>query len=155
MEGIVVSISIANVPGAPMASLNAAHLVPGRGIEGDRFYSEGGPRSESGEVTYEVTLVEQEALEALRNKQPSSAPGGSARRNLVVRGCPLRALTGRTFRIGEVTLRGLARHDSCFSPDINQANACASLYGADLGAQILTEGVIVVGDLVQDILEPL
>lgn len=155
MEGMVVSISIANIPGAPMISVNAAHLVPGRGIEGDRFYGLHGLQSASGEVTYEVTLVEQEALEALWNRQPSATLGGSARRNIVVRGYPLRALAGRTFRIGEVTLRGLARHDACFSSDINQADACASLYGADLGAQILTDGVIAVGDLVQDIPEPL
>lgn len=151
MEGIVVSISIATVPGAPMTSLRAAHLVPGRGIEGDRFYGLGGVLSASGEVTYEVTLVEQEALEALRNEQPSAAPGRSARRNIVVRGCPLRALAGRTFRIGEVTLRGLVRHDSCYSPDTGQADACAALSSADLGAQILTEGVIAVGDLIHDV----
>ena len=151
LKGIVVSISIATVPGAPMTSLSVAHLVPGRGIEGDRFYGLGGMLSASGEVTYEVTLVEQEALEALRNKQPFAAPGGSARRNIVVRGCPLRALAGRTFRIGEVTFRGLVRHDSCYSPNIDQADACAALYWADLGAQILTEGVIAVGDLIHDV----
>jgi len=138
-----------------MTSLNVAHLVPGRGIEGDRFYGLGAVLSASTEVTYEVTLVELEALEALRSKQPSAAAGGNARRNIVVCGCPLHALAGRTFRVGEVTLRGLARHDSCYSQDTDQADACAALYGADLGAQILTEGVIAVGDLVQDVSEPL
>lgn len=155
MEGIVVSISIAPVPGAPMTLLKTAHLVPGKGIEGDRFYGLNGSRSASDEVSYEVTLVEQESLEALWNKQPPTAQGGSARRNIVVRDCALDALAGHTFRIGEVTLRGLVRHDSCYSQDTDQADACASLYGADLGAQILTEGVIAAGDRVQVIPESL
>lgn len=127
-----------------MISLNAAHLVPGRGIEGDRFYAR---RSASDEIPYEVTLVEQEALEALYHQQPA----GSARRNIVVHGCSLDALAGHTFQIGEVILRGLARHPACFSQETMQADACASLYGADLGAQILTEGIIAVGDLIQDL----
>lgn len=153
MEGMVVSISIAPLPGEPMTLLKTAHLVPGKGIEGDRFYGLNGSRSVSDEVIYEVTLVEQEALETLWRKQPSTAQEGSARRNIVVRGCSLSALAGHTFRIGEVTLRGLVRHDSCYSQDIDQADACASLYGADLGAQVLTEGVIAAGDLVQVVLE--
>lgn len=153
MEGIVVSISIAPIQGAPMTLLKTAHLVPGKGIEGDRFYGLNGSRSASDEVIYEVTLVEQEALEAFWHKQPSTAQVGSARRNIIVRGCSLRALAGHTFRIGEVILRGLERHDSCYSQDIDQADACALLYGADLGAQILTEGVIAVGDRVQVALE--
>lgn len=98
-----------------------------------------------------MTLVEQEALDALWSHQPSAEPGGSARRNIVVRGCSLAALAGQTFRIGEVILRGLARHDGCFSQEMTQADACASLYGADLGAQILTEGVIAVGDLIRNV----
>jgi MOSC domain-containing protein YiiM len=155
MEGIVVSISIAPIPGAPMILLKTAHLVPGKGIEGDRFYGLNSSQSANDEVIYEVTLVEQEALEALWNGQPSATQEGSARRNIVVRGCSLRALAGHTFRIGEVILRGLVRHDSCYSQDTEQADACASLYGADLGAQILTEGSIAVGDRVQVVLEPL
>lgn len=144
MKGTIVALFIARAPGAPMISLNAAHLVPGKGIEGDRFSDAG---SASDEGTYEVTLVEQEALDSLWGCQPSVEPGGSARRNIVVRGCSLAALAEQTFRIGEVTLRGLARHNGCFSPELVQADACASLYGADLGAQILTEGMIAVGDL--------
>jgi MOSC domain-containing protein YiiM len=154
LDGTVVSIFIAKAPHAPMISLNAAHLVPGRGVEGDRFYGLHDLQCTSGEVTYEVTLVEQEALEALWSNQPPANPAMSARRNIVVRGCSLRDLTGHTFRIGSVTLRGIARHDSCFSQDTNQADACESLYGTDLGAQILTEGVIAIGDQVQIISEP-
>ena len=47
-----------------MVSPQEVHLVPGKGIEGDRFY---GVHPVSEEIVYEVTLVEQEALEAIRN----------------------------------------------------------------------------------------
>lgn len=146
MEGRVVALFIARTPGAPMVSQQEVHLVPGKGIEGDRFYGERPVREE---IVYEVTLVEQEALEAIWNRQPPPEPGGSARRNIVVQCCSLAALVGHHFRIGEVTLIGLARHNDCYSQEITQADVCASLGGADLGAQILTEGTIVVGDLIQ------
>lgn len=131
-----------------MVSQQEVHLVPGKGIEGDRFY---GVPPVSEEIVYEVTLVEQEALEAIGNRQSPLEPGGSARRNIVVQGCSLATLVGHHFRIGEVTLSGLARHDACYSQEITQADVCMSLGGADLGAQILTEGTIVVGDLIQRI----
>lgn len=152
MEGFVVSLYIAPSAHAPMNLVTSAHLVPGRGIEGDRFYDHRGNEDVSGDVVYEVTLVEQEAIQHLREEKSPTDPGASVRRNIVVHGCSLKGLVGRTFRIGEVTLRGLSRHDSCFSEDINQAHACAMLRTSDLGAQILTEGMISIGDRLQEVL---
>jgi hypothetical protein len=42
-----------------------AHLVPGRGIKGDRFYGHFGNTDASGDDIYDVTLVEQEAIQSL------------------------------------------------------------------------------------------
>jgi hypothetical protein len=68
----------------------------------------------------------------------------------VVRGCTLRQLIGQTFCIGEVTLCGLAPHaDSCDSPERSQQRACAGVQSGELRAQILTEGIIHVGDRLQ------
>jgi hypothetical protein len=39
MSGIVVSLHIAPEVHAPMIFLPVAHLVPGKGIEGDRYYT--------------------------------------------------------------------------------------------------------------------
>jgi MOSC domain-containing protein YiiM len=146
VRGRVAALFIAGAPGAPMVSQQEVHLVPGKGIEGDRFY---GVHSVEGESSYEVTLVEQEALEAFWSRQSPPGLRGSARRNIVVQGCSLATLVGHRFQIGEVILYGLARHDACFSQEITQADVCASLGGADLGAQILTEGIIAVGDAIQ------
>lgn len=150
MEGVIVSLYIAPAAHAPMRALPAAHLVPGRGIEGDRFYvlheRQSGPDGE----TAEVTLVEEEALDTLRKAHSEIDPGASARRNIVVRGCSLRQLEGHTFCIGEVTLRSLAPHaDSCHSPVRPQQTACAGIRPAELRTQILTEGIIRVGDRLQ------
>jgi MOSC domain-containing protein YiiM len=152
MEGYVVSLFIAPFAHAPMNHVTMVHLVPGRGIEGDRFYDHRENENASGDVIYEVTLVEQEAIQHIREEQSQAGPGASARRNIVVQGCSLKELVGRTFCIGEVTLQGLERHDSCFSEDSNQADACNMLRSSDLGARILTEGMISIGDRVQKVL---
>ncbi|HXZ04104.1 MAG TPA: hypothetical protein VEH81_04680 [Ktedonobacteraceae bacterium] len=151
MEGYVVSLYLAPTVHVPMNQVSTAHLVPGRGIEGDRFYGHHENQNASGDVIYDVTLVEQEAIEHIQDQNPQADPGASARRNVVVKGCSLKELAGRTFRIGEVTLQGIARHDACFSGDIDQSNACNMLLSADLGARILTEGIISIGDRIQEV----
>jgi MOSC domain-containing protein YiiM len=151
MEGYVVALYIAPTAHAPMNQVTTAHLVPRRGIEGDRFYDHREREVASGDVVYDVTLVEQEAIGHLRVEQAHGDPGASARRNIVVHGCSLKELAGHTFRIGEVTLQGLKRHDVCFSADSDQADACNMLRSSDLGAQILTDGMISVGDRIQEV----
>jgi len=152
MEGIVVALYIAPMAHAPMNQVAAAHLVPGRGIEGDRFFDHREDEVANGDVIYDVTLVEQDALQRLLEEKVLTDPGDSARRNVVVQGCALKELTGRTFRIGEVILQGLKRHDSCFSENIDQSDACNMLSSSDLGARILTEGIISIGDKIQEVL---
>jgi MOSC domain-containing protein YiiM len=149
MEGFIVSIHIASAPGAPMTAITSAHVVPGRGIEGDRFYALRGQDAASAASTCDVTLVEQESLEALKREDPQGAADDTARRNIVIRGCSLHRLVGRTFRIGEVILRGLAPHEVCTSEDMHQATSCMTLQRADLRAQVLTEGMLAVGDRIQ------
>jgi MOSC domain-containing protein YiiM len=149
MEGHIVSIHIASAPGAPMTAITTAHLVPGKGIEGDRFYVLRGNDSTSDATSCDVTLVEQEALEAQRRENPQGEALDTARRNIVTRGCSLHRLIGRTFRIGEVALRGLAPHEFCSSLDMLQATSCMALSQADLRAQVLTEGTIAVGDQIE------
>jgi len=151
MEGYVVALYIAPMAHASMNPVTMAHLVPGRGIEGDRFFDHREHEGASGDIVDDVTLVEQEALMHLREEQTHGNPGASARRNIVVDGCSLKEFVGRTFRIGEVTLLGIARHDACYSEVSSQADACNMLRFSDLGAQILTEGMISVGDSIHEI----
>jgi hypothetical protein len=58
MEDHVVALYIARAAGAPMLALTTAHLVPGHGIVGDRFYARrrSAPSADTGQS--DVTLVE-------------------------------------------------------------------------------------------------
>ena len=65
-EGAVVSIHIALEASARMESRSEARAIPGRGLEGDRYFAGRGFYSEK--PSYggrEVTLIEMEAIEAL------------------------------------------------------------------------------------------
>lgn len=130
-----------------MIALPVAHLVPGKGIEGDRYFS----RSElpqSGEKTpYKVTFIEQEALEAFYASQAETVPEPGGRRNVVIRSCFLQSLVGCAFRIGEVVFRAAALHAFPYASSApTQHRICNGLHHQWLGACILTEGYIRPGD---------
>lgn len=150
MEGCVVALYIAPAVGAPMLALTTAHLVPGRGIVGDRFYARQRSETDAPGMS-DVTLVEQEALDTLVRAETTEDPGASARRNIVIRGYALHRLVGRRFCLGNVTLYGMAPHLTCASPQTAQQDACAALTGTTLWAQVLTEGDIALGDPLREL----
>ena len=110
-RGTLLNIHVAPAASYEMEELSEARCVAGRGIVGDRYFNGTGTYSPKPDVR-EITLIEQEALDALARNDPplqgsqlNLAPGDH-RRNLTVRGVPLNHLVGRRFRIGEVVLRG-------------------------------------------------
>ena len=110
-RGTLLHIHIAPAASYEMEELTEACCVAGRGIEGDRYHDGTGTYSPKPDVR-EVTLIEQEALDALARNDPPLQTGPlriepvDHRRNLTVRGVPLNHLVGRRFRVGEVVLRG-------------------------------------------------
>ena len=110
-RGVLLAVHIAPAASYEMEELAEARLVAGRGIEGDRYFHGSGTYSPKPD-TREVTLIEQEALDALERNDPPLQAGalrlapGDHRRNLTVRGVPLNHLVGRRFRVGEAILRG-------------------------------------------------
>jgi len=110
-RGVLLHIHVAEAASFEMTELSEARCVPGRGIEGDRYFLGTGTYSPKPDVR-EVTLIEQEALDALSRNDPPLQGGPihlapeQHRRNLTVRGVPLNHLVGRRFRVGEVILRG-------------------------------------------------
>ncbi len=154
MAGTIVSLHIAPQAHAPMNAISVAHLVPGRGIEGDRFYT--CAPVPTGETYYEVSLVEQEAIDEIKTWQAENEFEAGGRRNIVIRACSLLTLARRTFRIGEVLLRGAAIHESaCHAPIQAQRSVCGDLGQRWLGAHILTEGYIRAGDQVEEVEIPI
>jgi len=75
-----------------MEELKEAHCVAGRGIEGDRYFNGKGTYSPKADVR-EVTLIEQEVLDALARNDPALQVGPITlrpkdhRRNLTVPAC--------------------------------------------------------------------
>ncbi len=149
--GSVHSIHIAAVASEPTTSVDEARAVPGKGLEGDRYFQGEGAFSDRPGPDRELTLIEIETIEALERDYKLKLDPGDARRNIVTRDVPLSHLVGKDFSVGEVTLRGLRLNEPC--------NHLASLtedkvkpglvHRGGLRAQILTEGVIRPRDTIQ------
>ncbi len=142
-QGEVVSIHLVGQKGQPTAPVKQARAVPGKGLEGDRYYQAGGAAPDRG-----ATLIEIESLEALeREGQVQMAPG-EARRQIVTRGVPLNHLVGVEFLVGEVRLRGMRLCEPCqHLTDLTHPSVLRGpVHRGGLRAQILTEGVIRPGD---------
>ena len=104
--GVLLAIHIAPEASAPMVELDAARLIEGVGIEGDRYATAKGTYSHKPHPDRQVTLIEMEALDALSRDHGISLPPHETRRNLTTGGVPLNHLVGREFRVGEVVLLG-------------------------------------------------
>jgi MOSC domain-containing protein YiiM len=134
-----------------MVPVEEVRAVAGRGLEGDRYFYQRGTHSKRPGPDREVTLIEIEAIEALKREYGVELKSGASRRNIVTRGIPLNHLVGREFRVGEVTLRGLHLCEPCTHLErLSQRGVLRGLiHRGGLRAQILTDGMIRVGDDVQ------
>jgi hypothetical protein len=158
-RGSVVSLHIAPEASAPMQTVGEVRAVPGRGLEGDRYFLATGFYSQRPSVGgREVTLIEVEAVEALFSGI-EDADGQTlgikltpdqARRNIATSGVPLNHLVGREFRVGDVLLRGTRLCEPCLHlEELTQRRVMHGLlHRGGLRAQILGEGVIRVGDAI-------
>lgn len=134
-----------------MESVNAVHAVPGQGLEGDRYFAKVGTYSHKPTAGREVTLIEFEAIEALRRDYGINLDPGDSRRNIVTQRIALNHLLNREFQVGEVKLRGVRLCDPCSHLErLTQRGVLRGLvHRGGLRAQILSEGMIRVGDAVQ------
>jgi MOSC domain-containing protein YiiM len=147
----VSQILIAGSPDSPMASRSEVHALPGRGLEGDRYFDGKGTFSPHPQKPdFEITLIEKEKLEAFAIESGLPFTAFHARRNLVTEGVDLNALTGKEFLVGEVRIRGIRLCEPCSY--LAKATFPETLRGlvhrGGLRAQIVTEGTIRVGDAV-------
>lgn len=105
--GRVVWIGLRPARRAPMLSVEAAQLVAGQGLEGDRYASaQDGPR--------QVTLIAAEHLGAIASfLGRARVEPERLRRNIVVEGLNLLALKERRFRLGEAVLEWSGECEPC------------------------------------------
>jgi MOSC domain-containing protein YiiM len=110
----LVGIYVADRAGAPLRSLQDATLVPGKGIEGDRYFASRGKFSpDVQDPDHEVTLIE---IEQIRHFNAATGMGygpEDLRRNLVTEGVKLNDLVGREFAVGGAVLRGIRLCEPC------------------------------------------
>jgi len=151
-RGCVVSIHVGAAAAAPLESVAQVRAVPGKGLEGDRYFSARGTFSNPPGPAREVTLIEVEALEALRRDYALELAPGAARRNLVTRGVPLNHLVGRDFRVGQAVLRGIRLCEPCKHLEglTRQGVIDGLAHRGGLRAQVIQEGLIRVGDAIEE-----
>jgi MOSC domain-containing protein YiiM len=145
---MVISIHVAGVGGAPMKPVTNVLAVVGKGLEGDRYASKLGTYSNQPGSGRDVTLIEIEAIEALKRDYGIDLDPGLARRNIVTRGVPLNHLVEKEFKIGEAILRGTRLCDPC--AHMEKLTVKGTLRGlihrGGLRAEIMKGGMIKVGD---------
>src|SRR5881296_2672228 len=146
--GEIVAIHIADEAEARMRSVDRIRAVPGKGLEGDRYFRASGTYSDWPGPGREITLIESEAIEAMARDNELAIAPGEARRNVVTRGAPLNHLVGREFLVGGVRLRGIRLCEPCSHLEgLTRRGVLAGLiHRGGLRAQILVGGEIRVGD---------
>ena len=121
-EGTVVSLHIAPRAAAPMQSVAEVRAVPGRGLEGDRYFAGTGFYSKKpSHGGREVTLIEIEAIEALFSgvinaegvREGTKLAAADARRNIVTLRVALNHLVDCEFLVGAVRMRGTRLCEPC------------------------------------------
>ncbi len=147
-KGEVVAIHVAAAAKGSMVSVTEVRAVPGKGLEGDRYFSKVGTYSNNPSSGRDVTLIEIEAIEALKRDYGIELFPGDSRRNIVTRGVQLNHLVGQEFKIGEVTLCGTRLCEPCAHlQKLTQQGVMRGLvHRGGLRTEIITGGIIRVGD---------
>ena len=129
---------------APMVSVVQSRAIVGKGLAGDRF--DGRPESKR-----QVTFFQAENLPFIASvMQMSEVDPLLLRRNVIVRGINLHALSGRSFVIGGAIFEGAGQCHPCSRMEKvlgpGGFNAMRGIGG--LCARVLQEGEFAVGDSV-------
>jgi MOSC domain-containing protein YiiM len=158
--GQVVSIQIAARAGAPLTAVERVRAVAGMGLEGDRYYARQGTYSyplrghaKKHDGSRELTLIETEALEALKRDYGLELSPLESRRNIATRGVPLNHLVGQKFKIGGAVMRGIRLCEPCGHLEALAGKPVKAglVHRGGLRAQILQGGQIRVDDPIETV----
>lgn len=148
--GRVETVFVAPEGSAPMEELDSVEAVEG-GLAGDRY--------QTGEGYYspfdvcEVTFIEAEAIEEIREAFDIDLTDGRHRRNVVTRGVDLHDLLETTFRVGDAEFRGTRPRPPCAHVEevADEEGVMRALKERRGGicADVVTEGTVHVGDEIE------
>ena len=152
-RGRLVGIFISPDKAVDLHPVEEVRAVPGKGLQGDRYFREQATvsTSDSRRAGQEVTLIELEAVDALRRECHIELALHETRRNLVTSNVPLNHLVGREFSIGEVTLRGIRLCEPCGHLEKLTTRGVEEglIHRGGLRARIVTEGILRTGDTIR------
>lgn len=148
MKGVVNAIYITHVAGDDPVSVKSIRAVPGKGLEGDRYYYKKGYWSHRGDLPRDVTLIDTAILSRIEEEYQIEINPGEHRRNIETSGIALLDLIDKEFRIGPVKLKGIRVCQPCqHLVDLTgKKPLLKGLVDSGLVAEILTEGFISAGD---------
>jgi MOSC domain-containing protein YiiM len=144
VPGTVEQITIAAVPHELPDPVEKVEVVAGQGPRGDRKFAPT-PMKRKGK---DLTLIEVEALDALRDETGIALTHRESRRNVLTRGIRLNDLVGRRFRVGAVECEGVVLNEPCTHLEsLTYPGVQAGLENrGGLRANVLSGGTIAVGD---------
>lgn len=159
MSPQVLGIFIARRMDAAVESVEKARLLPGQGIEGDRYFRARQESLFAGEARShslrkeDLTLISADALDEWNKACGLQIPYGEFRRNVITRHMDLNALVGRRFRIGSVECVGIELCEPCskLARMVSRQVLPTLVHRAGLRAAIVSEGCVVPGDTLQAI----
>jgi uncharacterized protein YcbX len=115
MTANVKEILITHEAGEDLYSIDVASLVAGKGIEGDRYFHAQGTFTEALQESkdFEVTLIEQEEIDAFNQEANLNYSNQQFRRNIVTQGVRLNDLVGKEVSMGATTLKIIRLCEPC------------------------------------------
>jgi len=150
-DGRIVSIHVTGSAGQAMKAVQTVRAVPGRGLEGDRYFAGTGKYSETPGTGRDLTLIESEQIEGIELEYGIKIGPGESRRNVTTSGVSLNELLDQEFTVGGVRVRGMRLCEPCeyVAGLIGDPGALKALvHRGGLRCDILTEGTISVGDAI-------
>ena len=149
--GSVVALFMVDRMSAPMKQVEQFIALAGRGIEGDRYFLGTGTYSKKPEPGRQVTLIESEVLEALKDRFGITVKPEESRRNVLTRGIEINDLIGTEFFVGAVRLRAHRITQPCRYLEnlLDQPGLYEKLWDdGGISCEILSEGIIKEGDII-------
>jgi len=134
-----------------MKSFGSLLLLAGIGIEGDRHATGEAFHSDRPEEGRQITLFEEETIEALLRDHNIKLKPEDHRRNITTRNVPLNHLVGKRFKVGHVILEATRLSTPCRHIEqitgLELFNQLTNRSG--LNAKIIVGGEIFVGDTIK------
>ncbi len=149
--GSVVALFIADRREAPMKKVEQLNALAGQGIEGDRYFLGTGTYSKKPEPGRQVTLIQSEVLESLKDKFKITVKPEESRRNVLTKGVEINNLIGAEFFVGTVRLQAHRITQPCLYLEklLDQPGLYKELWdNGGISCEILSDGLIKKGDII-------